>query len=765
MTTDMPGKWRSDPFWRLSGVLVFVVLGAASVVLLATANRRLMQTVEQTVAATDNLMRVRYALVYAHLAWERSTLQDDTFEPLRSVAELDNASAHLTDLLEGRSALLDFTAEGLGHDQAVTALVSEMTAGVEVLRNMLAAGDGEVLAAVDVRLHFSRLETASSDLERRVRELVRARIADERRAQGALLFAWVFFLVATGVGIEILRRARARALAATTSAEARRSIAEADLGEAERRLQNLQALTDAGVMRVDADGRVLEMSRWWSRTVDMEASEWIGRFWWECLHPEEHRRMMDLWDDQSPRRSSFSLETRTRGAETGHDRWITAGWKPVEAAGVTQDGSWVGTFLDVTRHRSVEDQLHQAQKLEAIGRMTSGIAHDFNNLLTVMLTNAELLRSDGWEDPTAAGELVRDIEEAAESGRDLVAGLMRFSRKTDLEIARVDLCEVVRTGMKLADKLLSADVEVVLELPEPGPAVHADARAMQQVLFNLVTNARDAMPDGGRLVVSVDELDANASFVEDRPWIQAGRFGRITVTDNGTGMDRETLDQIFEPFFSTKAEGVGTGLGLASVHGLVRQHGGHVHAYSEPGVGTSFRIYLPIARAAAGVEAAPTRDRAESARGTTPARAAEAPVAGDQAPARVARSGVASSMLCVLLVEDDVALRRTSERVLVRLGHRVVSAGDGDEALTLMEEAGEDFDLVVSDISMERIDGLELVRRSREQGSRLPFILTSGRHASQLVGRSLLPEDVAFLQKPWSVETLKRAIREARLRA
>ena len=765
----------SARLWRSLGVFTFLVLGLLSIVLLAATQQRTMQTVEQSVAATDNLMSVRVALVRAHLAWVRDAEGDPTVDGARSLAELNNATGHLADLLEGRSALIGLEAEGLADDPVISDAIDSLTTAIHDLRSTLVARESVPLLAADVPLRFSALDDMAVALDRRVHEKVRATVQQERRAQNVFLAAWSVFLALTGLGIEGLRRARRRALAETRGAEEQRLLAEADLAETERRFENLRALTDAGVLLVDERGRIREMSAWWRQTLDMQEELWVGRSWWEALHPEEHPRMKDLWREKALRRVPFSLEARAQGIEFGHDRWLTAHWKPVESGGLTEDGSWVGTVLDVTQHRTVEAQFQQAQKLEAIGRMTRSVAHDFNNLLTITLSNTEMLRSDPGDDPVAREELLRDIEGAAAAGRDLIAGLMSFSRKAELEIGREDLSTVVTDAMRLAGKLIPDEIEIVLDLPDPGPTVHTDPRALQQILFNLVTNARDAMPDGGRLVISVDEVVADDSFVEDRPWINAGRFGRLTVTDTGIGMDRETLDHIFEPFFSTKREGSGTGLGLSSVHGLVRQQGGHIHAYSEVGVGTSFRLYLPLASADAGREAsseaqpvpeAPGLEAAEPPSRVESATSGLASLDGRRpAQGRSPRPGGSRRSLHVLVVEDDDALRRSCERVLVRLGHSVTAVVDGDVALDLITQDGLVFDVVISDISMDRIDGLELLRRTRQSGSRMPFVLTSGRHASQLVGDSTLPEDVVFLPKPWSVDTLKSAIEEARLRA
>lgn len=739
---------------------MFLAIAVLSVGVLGLTRYRLEQAAEHAVVATNNVQGARSALLRAEVELaggpERSTSTSG------ALAELDNAAVRLSDLLEGRSALFAFEAEGLRDSPVAAALVDSLTTGVQELRALL-AGPVTGRSAVDVDLRFGALRSSAAELERQVHQLVEARLTAEGRTQRSLLVAWGVFLALTGVAIELLRRARLRAIAQSKVARAERQAAVEELGETERRLESLRTLMDAGLLLVDADGRVLEMSRWWGRHIGMIEEEWVGRPWWDAFHDQERHRLIDLWDDKSRRRSAFALEARGRGGETGADVWMSGRWRPVADEDGRPDGTWVGTFLDVTQARSVETQLHQAQKLEAVGRMTSGIAHDFNNLLAVILTNAELLRDASIDTPEERLELVEDIERSAASGRELVAGLMRFSRREELHLRTHDLSEVVRAALRMASKLLHEGIEVVTDLPEPGPIVHADARALQQVLLNLATNARDAMPDGGLLIVSVDRVDADESFTEDRPWIQQGHFGRFSVTDTGMGMDRETQDRIFEPFFSTKAEGFGTGLGLASSHGLVRQHGGHIHVYSEPGQGTTFRVYLPMA-AEARDTASPHADASEE--GEPPSAAVGGTSPGPdpdlaEPPAAVAgRHG-----LRVLLVEDDPALRTTAERVLVRLGHQVLAVDDATSALGAVRGSGTPWDLVISDISMDRIDGIELVRLSREEGFEIPFVLTSGRHVSQLLAGSPLPDHVTFLQKPWSVDALEQAIHEARRRA
>jgi PAS domain S-box-containing protein len=388
----------------------------------------------------------------------------------------------------------------------------------------------------------------------------------------------------------------------------------------------------------------------------------------------------------------------------------------------------MGTVLDVTEPRHLEEQLRQAQKMEAVGQLAGGLAHDFNNLLTTILTMCQMLQSELPPDATVQADL-EAIRGAAEHGSELTRKLLAFSRHQQLQMRSVAVEPLVREFLRMARRVVPEDVEVHLALETDGAAVVADPAALEQILMNLVTNARDAMPAGGHMRIEVgratlDEEDCHA-YGQGAP----GDYVVISVHDDGAGMDLETLRRMFEPFFTTKPVGKGTGLGMPIVYGLVKEHNGFVRAYSEVGRGTTVRVYLPAAAATA------PHPRPASAE---------------------ARGGSET----ILLVEDDEALRRSGTRVLTRYGYTVVTAGDGREALAIVRSATEPFDLIVSDVVMPHAGGPELLHALREAGIAAKVLFTSGYPVRDVHDRTPLEPGVPFLAKPWTIQELVRRVRE-----
>jgi PAS domain S-box-containing protein len=374
-------------------------------------------------------------------------------------------------------------------------------------------------------------------------------------------------------------------------------------------------------------------------------------------------------------------------------------------------GRHLFVLRDVTEHRRVEDQLRQVQKMEAIGQLAGGVAHDFNNLLTVIGGYTELARRNIGAGP--GGAELAEVERATVRAAQLTRQLLAFSRQQVLNVAPLDLGEVATALVPMLRRLIGEDIEIAM-LAAPGlPAVLADRSQIEQVIVNLAVNARDAMPTGGTLTIETRTVSGQAALI---------------VTDTGTGMSRETLEHVFEPFFTTKAVGEGTGLGLATVHGIVSQSGGVIHVYSEPDLGTSFKIYLPI-----------TGEVAEPASGDVP----EADrLRGDET---------------VLLCEDEAAVRALVEHVLTSHGYRVLAAGGPLEAIELAAE--HDVDVLVSDVIMPDLSGPELARRLESVRPGVRTLFVSGYTAETVRGRGRLPADSAFLEKPFDQLSLLRAVR------
>jgi PAS domain S-box-containing protein len=378
---------------------------------------------------------------------------------------------------------------------------------------------------------------------------------------------------------------------------------------------------------------------------------------------------------------------------------------------------------DVSAEHLLQEQLLQAQKLESVGRLAGGIAHDFNNLLTVLLGSAELLHDDLAGGPAADRELVEEIQSAGERARALTRQLLAFARRQVVAPVPLDLGEVVRGSEKLLRRLIGESIELSISA-EPGLwPVRCDPGYVEQVVMNLAVNARDAMPNGGRLSLETANLPGNAAEEGDRV--------RLVVRDTGVGMSAEVKARLFEPFFTTKPVGQGTGLGLATVYGIVAQSGGRISVSSEPGQGAAFELLFP--RHVAG----------------DPATA----VAAD--PARGAERGSGT----ILLVEDDRAVRRTAARALRRAGYRVVEAGDAAAALEASADPALALDLLVVDVGLPRVKGTrvaEAIRRSRPQ---LPILLVSG-HVEEDADRGEVAEAGArFLPKPFTPSALLERVR------
>jgi len=388
----------------------------------------------------------------------------------------------------------------------------------------------------------------------------------------------------------------------------------------------------------------------------------------------------------------------------------------------------MGTVLDVTEPRHLEEQLRQAQKMEAVGQLAGGLAHDFNNLLTTILTMCQMLQSELPPDSTVQADL-EAIRGAAEHGSALTRKLLAFSRHQRLQMRSVAVEPLVRDFLRMARRVVPEDVEVDLALEAEGTAVVADPAALEQILMNLVTNARDAMLAGGRMRIEVGRATLGEEDCRDYGQGTPGDYVVIAVHDNGAGMDPETQRRMFEPFFTTKPVGKGTGLGMPIVYGLVKEHNGFVRAYSEVGRGTTVRVYLP-----ASVASAP-HPRPASAE---------------------ARGGSET----ILLVEDDEALRRSGTRVLTRYGYTVITANDGREALEIVRSAAEPPDLIVSDVVMPHAGGPELLRALREAGIAAKVLFTSGYPVRDVHERTPLEPGVPFLAKPWTIQELVQRVRE-----
>jgi PAS domain S-box-containing protein len=383
---------------------------------------------------------------------------------------------------------------------------------------------------------------------------------------------------------------------------------------------------------------------------------------------------------------------------------------------------------DVGDRERLESQLRQAQKMEAVGHLAGGVAHDFNNLLTVISGYGAMARNRIGAGP-GAREL-SEIERAAQRAAQLTGQLLTFSRQQILEPVVLDLDEVIAAVTPMLARLIGDDVEIAVLAAETAPKVLADRGQIEQVIVNLAVNARDAMPDGGIVTIETREERLDERYAAGHAGVEPGSYACLAVTDTGIGIDRETQALIFDPFFTTKDVGQGTGLGLATVHGIVKQSGGHIEVYSEAGLGTSFKVYLPAAAGEAAVPAYRPEQRPEQLGGTE----------------------------TVLVCEDDELVRVLFEAILTENGYKVLSASRPDEAFRLAAANAGSIDVLITDVVMPQMSGPELVERLEEVSPGMKVVLLSGYTAETLRNRGL-PVGSVFIQKPFDDVSLLHTIR------
>ena len=383
---------------------------------------------------------------------------------------------------------------------------------------------------------------------------------------------------------------------------------------------------------------------------------------------------------------------------------------------------------DVTERQQLEAQLHHAQKMEAVGRLAGGVAHDFNNMLSIMLGYAALLL-EGMPSTDAAYEGLVEIKRAAERSADLTKQLLAFSRQQPRSVEVLDVNDVVRGTEKLVRRLVGEDVEIVTHLEPKGCRAMMDAGQLEQVIMNLVVNARDAMPKGGRLTIETSFVDLDEDYVRTHGGAAPGRYVMLATSDDGLGMDEATQARIFEPFFTTKEQGRGTGLGLAIVFGIVRQSGGLVWVYSEPGHGATFKVYLPATDAA--VPEATTETHLMSGYGSE----------------------------TILLVEDEEQVRVLVEKVLHGRGYRVLTAASPSHALEVAAKYPAHIDILLTDVMMPQMNGRDLSDKLLTTRPSTRVLYMSG-YTDNVVLDHGVPSALAFLQKPITPNVLSRKLRE-----
>jgi signal transduction histidine kinase/CheY-like chemotaxis protein len=396
-------------------------------------------------------------------------------------------------------------------------------------------------------------------------------------------------------------------------------------------------------------------------------------------------------------------------------------------------GASIGLVMlieDTRERRQLEAQLTQAQKLESIGRLAGGVAHDFNNLLTAIGGYAEMLGAD-LDAGNPGQRNIRGIRQAADQAASLTRQLLAFSRNQELRPSVIDLREVLATVEPLLNRLLGERIQLVFRPSDELWATLADQSQIESVLVNLAVNARDAMPDGGTITFETANVELDETYARSHADVVPGAYAMVAVSDTGTGMDAETASRIFEPFFTTKEAGKGTGLGLSTVYGTIRQSGGYIWVYSEPGEGTLFKIYLP---------------RAE--------RPARAEPMATQPAGKVTPDGAA-----ILLVEDEQVVRDMVTVALERRGYRVVAVDSAEGAIELLARPDTGVDLVLTDVVMPGLDGPALMKRVWKTRPGMPAVFMSG-YTAVAMERRIMPEGATLIEKPFTGTRLDEAIRQ-----
>jgi PAS domain S-box-containing protein len=515
-----------------------------------------------------------------------------------------------------------------------------------------------------------------------------------------------------------------QSLAILTDVTERKRIARELQHSQERVEQFVQTTND-----VLWDWELERQEIWWAPTlrnlVGFQPHEFQGDSWTRALHPEDRERIWaGLREAISGTGRLWSAEYRMRKRDGEYCHLL-------DRATILRDANgravrMVGAMMDVSERKEAEaalrhseDQLRQAMKMEAVGRLAGGVAHDFNNLLTAVLGHADLALTQA--DPgNPFHEDLQEIKQAALRAAALTQQLLAFSRKQVLERRVVDLNQIVAGITRMLDRTIGEDIELVTDLaPELG-RVHADAIQLEQVLLNLAVNARDAMPEGGRLTIETMNVQS-----------EAGAVVRILVADTGVGMTPEVLAHIFEPFFTTKELGKGTGLGLATVYGIVKQSGGHISVSSSRGHGTTFLIDFP--------------------------RSPDEPRSDVVVPSVERRSGGTET---ILLVEDEATVRTLARRVLEQRGYKVLEAQHPEQALIVSRGFQEQIDLLLTDVVMPGMSGTKLAEHLTAERRSMSVVYMSGYAATSVEQRLLLDDSVPFIQKPFTPDILARRVRE-----
>lgn len=517
-----------------------------------------------------------------------------------------------------------------------------------------------------------------------------------------------------------------------------RVLAEEALRKSEERLSLAQRAGGIGLYDWDVVNDRVECNDLFFLVVglyDKLRNPFSSEDWLQYIHPDDRVRFEEevrlTLEEKQPYDTEFRLVL-----PGGSIHWISS------KANVFYDEKnqplrMIGAVADITprkqaeeENRKLESHLRQAQKMESVGRLAGGVAHDFNNMLCVILGYTELLKVK-WAADRAFLNEINIIEKAATHARDITRQLLAFSRKQIIIPKPIQMNDAIADVIKTLPRLIGEDIDLRFYPENPLWKINFDLTQFNQILLNLAVNARDAMPDGGKLTIETANIEIDEFYCRNRVEAAVGQYVCLTLADTGVGMDRETLTHIFEPFFTTKEFGKGTGLGLATVYGIVKQNGGFINVYSEPGCGASFKVYIPRAE---------DREDAQEMEELAPPQSS---------------SGI------VLLVEDNDLVRKMTYDMLVSLGYTALAAESPSQALALCESFPSTIDLLLTDVVMPEMNGVQLRDKILTLRPGVKVLFMSGYTSNVIVKRGVLEEGVNFLPKPFSRSDLAEKIRQA----
>jgi PAS domain S-box-containing protein len=505
-----------------------------------------------------------------------------------------------------------------------------------------------------------------------------------------------------------------------------RAAAQAALERSEARYRSLTMASASIVWITDPGGEFTTEVPSWEAYTGQSRSDYEGWGWVQAVHPEDREAVITGWRRALERKEPYYAEYRLRRSD-GQSRRVTARGIPVlssDAAVV----EWVGTCTDVEDERRAAEHLRQAQRLEAVGSLAGGMAHEVNNMMTAVIGFGGLVLKGLAADHPQRSD-VSEMVKAAHRAASITRQLLAFTRQQVLQLSVLEINSVVTGVSRMLGSFLGADIELITELDPDAGRIRADPGQLEQVLVNLALNARHAMQPGGRLRLVTSEVEFDGSYLARHPGvaIREGSYVALCVSDTGSGMDSATRSQAFEPFFTTKPVGQGTGLGLSTAYGIIKQLEGYIWLYSEPGQGTTVKLYLPRVL--------------ESVR--QPARSPEVPRGRGET---------------ILIVEDEEAVRTFARRTLEEAGYSIVEAPNGKQGIELFETAPE-VALVLCDVVLPEMSGHELASRLSSLRPNLPVLYMSGYPGRDVVERGLIARDAPFIEKPFTSESLGSAIR------